>query len=151
MVTFERRPTSLGEAPCFFCPSHAALRVALLTRDSAALGRVGEDLAEAFYRAQGARILGRNVTYERLEVDLLAQMEGEVVVVEVRTRRANSLQDAAATLGPVKLERLYRAALRAVEKVGWQGPWRIDLCALDVTLEGATVHWYRNLEEEGFA
>lgn len=51
-----------------------------------ALGRRGEDLAANHLEAQGYRLVGRNVTNQIGELDLVALDGATVVVVEVKTR-----------------------------------------------------------------
>ena len=64
---------------------HAALRG---RRQSAhALGRRGEDLAHRYLQTKGFRILARNWTGPHLsEVDIVAQLDGQTVFVEVKSR-----------------------------------------------------------------
>ena len=54
---------------------------------AAELGRRGEDLAAGLLRRDGYRILARNWRAGRYEIDLIGIRSGEVVFVEVKTRR----------------------------------------------------------------
>ncbi len=88
--------------------------------------------------AHGFAVVGRNLHVGRYELDVIAQREGLVVVVEVRTRGPGSLEGAFESITPAKrrrtllaVERLWHerlAAVRSVERV------RID--AATVTFEG---------------
>ncbi len=49
-------------------------------------GRHAETLAAAYLALRGYAILGRNVRYSRLEIDILARRENLLVVVEVKYR-----------------------------------------------------------------
>jgi putative endonuclease len=55
--------------------------------ESEALGRRGEDLAARLLRGAGYRILSRNWRAGRYEIDLVGARGGEIVFVEVKTRR----------------------------------------------------------------
>ncbi len=50
------------------------------------LGKLGEELAEAFLREKGYDILETNWTFQKAEIDIIAQKENILVVVEVKTR-----------------------------------------------------------------
>lgn len=51
-----------------------------------ALGRLAEELAVRHLRAHGAEILGRNVVVPGGEIDVVARLDGERTLVEVRGR-----------------------------------------------------------------
>lgn len=50
------------------------------------LGKAGEDAAAAYLERNGYAILSRNWRKNRLELDIVAVKDGELVVVEVKTR-----------------------------------------------------------------
>ncbi|MBD0380374.1 YraN family protein [Paenibacillus sedimenti] len=54
------------------------------------LGRLGEELAEAFLRERGYAIIERNWRCRTGEIDIIAQVDGILVFVEVRTRRSST-------------------------------------------------------------
>ena len=58
-----------------------------MTQGRRALGAEGEALAAAFLARAGYRIAARNVRAAGVELDLVAQRGGTVVVVEVKARR----------------------------------------------------------------
>ncbi|MBR5997800.1 MAG: YraN family protein, partial [Deltaproteobacteria bacterium] len=55
-----------------------------------ALGRWGEDLAAAYLQQRGMVILERNFRGKRGEVDIIARDGGDLVFVEVKTRRSDT-------------------------------------------------------------
>jgi putative endonuclease len=57
-----------------------------------ALGRRGEELADAHLRAKGFRTLARNVRTRHGEIDLIALDGRTLVFAEVKTRRIGSRQ-----------------------------------------------------------
>lgn len=61
------------------------------------------------------------------EIDIVAEHEGCLVVVEVRTRRSDAFGTAAESVTPRKQARLRRAGWAYVQAVSWTGPWRIDV------------------------
>ncbi|NQY06394.1 MAG: YraN family protein [Flavobacteriaceae bacterium] len=52
------------------------------------LGRIGEDLAVDFLMNQGYEILERNWRYRKAEIDIIAQKDGMLSIVEVKTRNS---------------------------------------------------------------
>jgi putative endonuclease len=51
------------------------------------LGQSGEMQAREYLTGQGYKILSTNWTFEKAEVDIIAEKEGEVIFAEVKTRR----------------------------------------------------------------
>ncbi|WP_310550331.1 YraN family protein [Paenibacillus glufosinatiresistens] len=54
-------------------------------------GQAGEDAAEQYLRSRGYRIIERNWRCRAGELDLIAELKGVTVFVEVRTRSGGSL------------------------------------------------------------
>jgi putative endonuclease len=50
------------------------------------LGKKGEELAVEFLEQEGYEILERNWTYQKAEIDIIAQKESILAVIEVKTR-----------------------------------------------------------------
>jgi putative endonuclease len=98
------------------------------------VGRIGEDLAADFLIRRGAAIVGRNVRVGRDEIDLIVELDGRRVAVEVK-----------AALGAVAPEEHFDAAKeanlrRAVRQL--EPPIaRIDLVTVVLDGDGATVRW----------
>ncbi len=66
------------------------------------LGRAGEDVAVEALRAEGYRIVERNVRLRRGELDVIAEDAGDLVFVEVKTRRSSTYGTPAESVGPRK-------------------------------------------------
>ncbi|MFA4829490.1 MAG: YraN family protein, partial [Thermodesulfovibrionales bacterium] len=54
------------------------------------LGSEGEDLAAAFLKGKGYKIISRNYKTPIGEVDIIAEDKGTIVFVEVKTRTNDS-------------------------------------------------------------
>ena len=113
------------------------------------LGQNGEDQAVAFLRARGYEILARNWRCELGEADIIAAHEGELVIVEVKTRRGkHASARALESLTPEKQAKLlalaeaYQSSLdeAAAEFAGL----RVDVVTIAVTPRGTLVEVYPN-------
>lgn len=51
------------------------------------LGIYGEDMAERYLKKNGYRIRKRNFRYLKFELDIVAEKDGQIVVIEVKTRQ----------------------------------------------------------------
>ncbi|MBO9583158.1 MAG: YraN family protein [Flavobacterium sp.] len=50
------------------------------------LGKLGEDLAASYLEENGYTIRDRNYVFQKAEIDIIAQKESILVIVEVKTR-----------------------------------------------------------------
>jgi putative endonuclease len=83
-----------------------------MTAARRALGAAGEEQAAAWYRAHGYAVLHRNWRCREGELDLVARRGGELVFVEVKTRRTDRFGTPAEAVTRDKQRRL-RALARA--------------------------------------
>jgi putative endonuclease len=109
-----------------------------MSGDAPERGRRAELAVADYLVAEGFAILGRNVRLGKLELDVVAQRSGLVVIVEVRTRGAGSFQAPFESITPSKrarvvraVERLWRARLAAMPTVE-----RVRIDAAAVTFDG---------------
>jgi putative endonuclease len=109
-------------------------------------GRAGEALAIAYLELAGCRVIARNLRLGGVEVDALAIDGPSQVVVEVKYRGRSDYGGAAAAVDAAKRVRLVRAA-RALQLAGTRRV-RIDVVAVDLSPEGATVRHIRNAVTE---
>jgi putative endonuclease len=93
-------------------------------------------MAVSYLERMGWRILGRNVRIGRGELDIIASDGGELVIVEVRTRRIGAVSPSETTVGPKKIKNLLKTARRYVDSIAYNGNWRIDIAAVTVTSRG---------------
>ena len=109
-------------------------------------GRAGEALAIAYLELAGYRVTGRNLRLGGVEVDALVSDGPAQVVVEVKVRSRADYGGAAGAIDHVKRARLVRAA-RALLQEGARCV-RIDVIAVDLSPDGATVRHYRSAVTE---
>jgi putative endonuclease len=75
------------------------------------LGNLGEALATQFLLREGYTILERNWTFQKAELDIIAQKEEDTIVfVEVKTRNSAFFGDPQSFVTPAKIKLLVKAA-----------------------------------------
>lgn len=75
------------------------------------LGRAGEDRAVAHLTGDGYRIIARNWRCAQGEIDVVAERDGTLVVVEVKTRSSEDYGHPFEAIDKRKAARLWRLAM----------------------------------------
>lgn len=101
-------------------------------------GRLGEQLAAEQLLRAGYKLLDRNYRCALGELDLVAERQGELVFVEVRTKRQPCLFRPEESISRAKALRLIRLAEYYMSATS-QGerPWRIDVIAVELSPDGS--------------
>jgi len=74
------------------------------------LGHLGESLAVGFLQENNYVILERNWRFQKAEIDIIAKKEGQIIIVEVKTRNSNFFGDPQSFVSPEKIKLLVKAA-----------------------------------------
>ena len=77
---------------------------------SAELGIKGEQIAVAYLKKEGYKILVRNWYYDHKEVDIIAQQGEEIVIVEVKTREGDYYEEPWEAISTRKIRNLVEVA-----------------------------------------
>ena len=100
------------------------------------LGTAGEGIARRHLEALGYTLREANYRCRWGEVDLVMERDGEVVFVEVRTKRGRAFGTPEESVTPAKRRRLSATAYHYLEEHGLDVPFRIDLVAIAMNLRG---------------
>jgi putative endonuclease len=101
------------------------------------LGRVREEAAVEALRAAGYRIVERNVRLRRGELDVIAEEAGDLVFVEVKTRRSSTYGTPGESVGPRKRHALaHLAAAYLARRAGGDRACRFDVVEVRVDASG---------------
>lgn len=73
------------------------------------LGKKGEDLAVEYLQQNGYKILDRNWTFQKAEIDIIAQKENILAIVEVKTRSSLDFGSPQDFVKPKKIQLLIKA------------------------------------------
>lgn len=101
------------------------------------LGDLGEELAAEHLVKNGYDILERNYTYQKAEVDIIAQKGDTLVVVEVKTRSTADFGNPQDFLKPKQIKRLVMAVDAYINENDLDVEVRFDIIA--IVIEGKTV------------
>ena len=111
-----------------------------MTSSRRSLGDFGERVAKAHLESKGYRILVTKFRVREGEVDIVAERDGVVAFVEVKTRRGDAMGQAIEAVDARKARRLLLAAQVFAQKHDPLPPGRrIDLIAIDLDARGRVV------------
>ncbi|GAB4275521.1 MAG: YraN family protein [Candidatus Promineifilaceae bacterium] len=101
------------------------------------LGAFGERVAAIQLESAGYRIVARNWRCQTGEIDLIAQKEGVLHFVEVKTRKGRQSGSPEEALTPRKSQQLTQLALRYIAEYELDdADWQIDLVAVELDAAG---------------
>jgi putative endonuclease len=117
-------------------------------------GRDAEQAAADWIAQRGFRVLWRNLRIGTLELDLVAQKDDLVVIVEVRTRGVRSFESALSSISITKQRTLLRAARalwrKYLSKMADVKRVRIDVAAVTLGPAEPRIEWIAGaLTEQG--
>ena len=94
------------------------------------LGNAGEEAAARFLERKGYVIRERNWRTGHLELDIVAQQEGQLVVVEVKTLKEDACRAPEEAVTLSKIRRILRAADAYVKQYRIDLPLRFDIVSV---------------------
>jgi len=94
------------------------------------LGKLGEELAVEFLRKNGYTILETNWTFQKAEVDIIAQKENTLAIVEVKTRSSLEFGLPQDFVKPKKIQLLVKAINEYVVSNNLDIEVRFDIIAV---------------------
>ncbi len=94
------------------------------------LGKLGEELAVEFLRKEGYEILETNWIFQKAEIDIIAQKETILAVVEVKTRSSLEFGLPQDFVKPKKIQLLVKAINEYVVSKNLDIEVRFDIIAI---------------------
>lgn len=95
-------------------------------------GKAGEDIAVDYLTAEGYRVLDRNWRSGHKELDIVAEKDGVLVVVEVKSRKSNRYGNVVDAVSPSKIRKVVMAADAYIRYNRIDFPVRFDvICILE--------------------
>ncbi len=100
-----------------------------------ALGKQGEQIAEQYLINQNYNIVARNLQSSHLEIDLIAQKNDTLAIVEVKTRQTNFFGNPENAVNKSKQKNLFKATQQFLETYKNTNPKleiRFDIIAITI-------------------
>jgi putative endonuclease len=94
------------------------------------LGKLGEELAVEFLQQNGYTILETNWTFQKAEIDIIAQIDNTLAVVEVKTRSSIEFGLPQDFVKPKKIQLLVKAVNEYVISKDLDVVIRFDIIAI---------------------
>jgi putative endonuclease len=94
------------------------------------LGRLGEELAVEFLQKNGYDILQTNWTFQKAEIDIIAQKDNVLAIVEVKTRSSVDFGLPQDFVKPAKIKLLVKAVNEYIISYDLEAEVRFDIIAI---------------------
>ncbi len=94
------------------------------------LGKKGEELAVEHLQKKGYKIVARNFTFQKAEVDIIARKDNILSIIEVKTRSTPDFGDPQEFVKARQLHRLVKAVDHFVEDHDMDVEVRFDIIAI---------------------
>lgn len=94
------------------------------------LGLIGEKRAQEFLVSKGYKIRTTNYHAGKLEIDIIAEKDDWLVIVEVRTRSTDTFVAPEETIDLRKIKNLVNAAGSYIKRYNWLGETRFDVISV---------------------
>ena len=107
-------------------------------------GKLGEQKAVDFLKASGYEIRALNYRYLNAEVDIVAEKDGFLVIVEVKSRNIGFLEDISHAITPKKVKLLTMAANHYVEELDRDFEVRFDVITVVKNVDKFDIEHFEN-------
>lgn len=101
------------------------------------LGELGEEHARNFLASNGYKIRETKWRTGSLELDIIAEKDGTLVIVEVKTRSGAFAENPEQYIDNRKIKNIVNATERYIMRYDWNGDTRFDVIA--VVVQGSKV------------
>ncbi|PZU91374.1 MAG: endonuclease [Chryseobacterium sp.] len=93
-------------------------------------GKIAEDLAVDFLVKNKYKILVRNFRYLKAEVDIIAEFENQIVIVEVKARNTDAFMEPQEAVNKKKIKLLISASNYFIEENNIDKEVRFDIISV---------------------
>ncbi len=108
-------------------------------------GRFGEEVACRYLESLDCSILERNWRFGHKEIDIIAQEGSELLIVEVKLRKASNISRAVEAVNLKKQQHLIRATNAYVRYKGLDLSVRYDIIGIELQVDGSyTIEHIKN-------
>lgn len=93
-------------------------------------GKIAEDLAVDFLVRNQYKILARNFRYLKAEVDIIAEFDNQIIIVEVKARNTDTFLEPQKAVNKKKIRLLISAASYYIEENNIDKEVRFDIISV---------------------
>ncbi len=98
-------------------------------------GNIGEKFACDFLKKQGYTVIGTNYTDRYGEIDIIAEKDGYIVFVEVKSRKTGTLVSASESVTSEKQKKIIKASLKFLQNFDRELQPRYDVITVELSDE----------------
>jgi putative endonuclease len=103
-------------------------------------GLAGEVLAANYLRNKGYTVLETNWRFKNLEADIIATIDGTMIVAEVKTRKSNFFGEPESFVSRQKQRNLIKAANEYIQRKELNLEVRFDIISVILNSRGSAVN-----------
>lgn len=93
-------------------------------------GKQAEDWATTFLEEKGYKILLRNYRYQKAEIDIIAEFENQIIIVEVKARETDAFAEPQDAVNRKKIQMLTLGANHFLEENDINLEVRFDIISI---------------------
>lgn len=93
-------------------------------------GKIAEDMASVYLQKNGYKILTRNFRFQKAEIDIIAEKENLVIVVEVKARSTDTFILPQEAVTKAKIKSIVSAANHYLEEFHKDKEVRFDIISI---------------------
>ena len=93
-------------------------------------GKLAEELAEQFLVQKNYKILAKNYSYQKAEIDIIAEFENQIIIVEVKARKTDAFMLPQEAINKKKIRLIVSAANDFLEQNNINLETRFDVISV---------------------
>lgn len=93
-------------------------------------GKIAEDLAADYLQKNGYKILSRNFRFQKAEVDIIAEKDDCIIIVEVKARSTDAFMLPQEAVTKIKIKSIVSAANHYLEEFNHHNEVRFDIISV---------------------
>lgn len=93
-------------------------------------GKIAEDLAAEYLQKKGYKVLTRNFRFQKAEIDIIAEKENLIVIIEVKARSTDAFMLPQEAVTKTKIKSIVSAANHYLEEFNRNNEVRFDIISV---------------------
>ncbi|WP_106917793.1 YraN family protein [Chryseobacterium aurantiacum] len=93
-------------------------------------GKKAEDMAADYLQKNGYKVIGRNFRFQKAEIDIIAEKEDLIIIVEVKARSTDAFMLPQEAVTRTKIKSIVTAANHYLEETEKQNEVRFDIISV---------------------